>query len=126
MVKDVITEDFDWVFSAGVGLLKEDEATTQGHSQYDKAEGKAILLENRLFQVEHYNSTGILTEGSTSEPFSFTPQAQYTKGEGGKLVLLDGDAKEISIAGTDPVTGVLKSITEKVTIKAKQHTVKGS
>ena len=126
MVKDVITEDFDWVFSAGVGVLKEDESTTQGHSQYNKAEGKAVLLENRLFQVEHYNSTGILTEGSTSEPFSFTPQAQYTKGEGGKLVLLDGDAKEISIAGTDPVTGVLKSITEKVTIKAKQHTVKGS
>lgn len=126
MVKDVITEDFDWVFSAGVGVLKEDESTTQGHSQYNKAKGKAILLENRLFQVEHYNSTGILTEGSTSEPFSFTPQAQYTKGEGGKLVLLDGDIKEISIAGTDPITGVLKSITEKVTIKAKQHTVKGS
>lgn len=125
MVKDVITEDFDWQFSQGMGDVTEDEATTQGHSQYSKAEGKAVLLENRLFQVDNF-ADGNIHAGGTIVGFSFTPQAQYTKGEGGKLVLLDGDKIEgLTINGINSKGNPDTSIVT-LTIKAKQHTVKGS
>ena len=129
MVKDVITEDFDWQFDVGKGIVT---CTQKNERVTAKAEQKMVLTKSAKFSVSGYTGgeINIQESGASGEDFTFAPQAQYTKALG-EEVLLDGDQVTLILYGQKvnplpPPSQIAAQQTVTITLKAKQHTVKGS
>lgn len=121
MVKDIISKDFGVQFQIGSGTV----SIVQQPENKSEAEGAAILTEQTTFAISDYTGGAInVSKSGYLASFTFTPTAIYTKHQG-KKVLLDEDKATVTITGSNSSTGTVTQV-DVVTIKAKQHTVKGS
>lgn len=120
MVKNVVTKDFKAEFQIGSGKVSIVEApeTTA------KAVSKEVLTANTTFAISEYTGGAInVSKSGSLASFKFTATAKKTKHQG-KLVLLNGDKAQVTIAGSNSETGAVTQV-DIVTIKAKQSKVKG-
>jgi len=121
MVKPIVTEDFDFAFQLGSGKVTLVESLPESA----KAMGSKILVASAAFAISEYTGGAInVSKSGYLDSFTFTATAQNTKHKD-EVVLLDGDKAEVTITGSNSSSGTVTQV-DVVTIKAKQHTVKGS
>lgn len=126
MAKDIVTIDFDYELSPGrTGQVILDPNSNVGISNTSKIKGSKVLTSQRTFMIVGYTGGRVANGSGTSSVFTVSRQAHFTKADN-DFVMLDGDSiQNIIISGVDG-EGVPTSDSTQVTIKAKQHTVKGS